>query len=97
MPRKPCLRHGGYRKTSPSYVDHLVPLTISGFVTANESPTVTLKVPADPTIWATSQWYSSHQATAAPWPIPDPLIVLADMYRARGVGAFETETFSARQ
>jgi hypothetical protein len=71
------------------YVDHLVPLSISGFVPANESPTVTLKVPADPTIWTTSQWYSSHRATAAPWPIPDPLIVLADMYRARGVGAFE--------
>jgi hypothetical protein len=71
------------------YVDHPVSLEVSGFVAVTAEPTLTVKVPADPTVWATARWFAHQHILAPPWPIADPLVVLADMYRARGPGAFD--------
>lgn len=67
------------------YAEELVDLTDLGLVssTADEA-TLTVRVPADPTVWTTAAWWQRvGEAERSPIPSVDPVVVLEDL-RAAG-------------
>jgi hypothetical protein len=69
------------------YSEELIDLSVVELTqaTANEA-TLTLRVPADPTVWTTALWWSqAGEESRSGIPTADPVVTLADLATASGV------------
>jgi len=70
------------------YAEELIDLSVSDLVAATaDEATLTVRVPADPTVWTTATWWRRHaEGDPAGIPTADPVVALEDLTAGTDLG-----------